>query len=317
MNTRIQYSEPRSSIAHPSHSIPDEIANGHLTSIEETRAALARQNELESLGRPNEEERRIITEIREAAMRANGVKPEAILKLRDLARRRSDRVKEALGREAALRAPDVGRLWDSKPVLPGPTDPTFWWARTDWWTSSDFNSSMAKEGLRFSGGPSTHDGDLHRSSFGAVALFELPSDRIPMSLSRRWLSTPHIEVLGGFVAHTADYAFTDAWSKCWMHRDQRLYQWGFGQDGPVELPLGQAHEVEQLVFEEDQDRTVNVGLRGFQWMPPVTFSNINPASSLWARVEVRFDVQTEGAGSILWIDPELILRTFQWPLTAL
>ena len=81
--------------------------------------------------------------------------------------------------------------------------------------------------------------------------------------------------------------------------------------------VGEAHEVETLVFEEDGDRTINVGLRGFQWMPPVLFGNLNPALSLWSRVELRFDIQTEGAGSLLWIDPTLILRTYQWPLTAL
>jgi hypothetical protein len=102
-----------------------------------------------------------------------------------------------------------------------------------------------------------------------------------------------------------------------MHRDQQLFQRGFGQDGPVPIVLGQAHESENLIFEEDGDRSVHVGLRGFQWMPPVTFGNINLANSLWSRVEIRFDIQTEGAGTLLWLDPEVLLRTFQWPLTAL
>jgi len=150
-----------------------------------------------------------------------------------------------------------------------------------------------------------------------VALFELQADRIPMSLSRRWLSTPYVELFGGLVAHTANYTFADAWSKCWMHRDQQIFQNGFGENGPTPIVLGQAHEFETLVFEEDQDRTVNVGLRGFQPMPPVAFTNINPTQSLWARVEIRFDTQTEGAGSLLWIDPQVLLRTFQWPLVAL
>jgi hypothetical protein len=90
-----------------------------------------------------------------------------------------------------------------------------------------------------------------------------------------------------------------------------------GANGPVPLILGKAHEFENLIFEEDGGRPVHVGLRGFQFMPPLMISNINPRLSLWARLEVRFDIQTEGAGSLLWADPEVLVRTFQWPLNPL
>jgi hypothetical protein len=173
--------------------------------------------------------------------------------------------------------------------------------------------------LQFNGGINTHDGDLHIDSFGAVALFELQADRIPMSLSHRWLSTPYVELFGGLFGYTGDDDILtgDLWSKCWMHRDQQLYQFGFGPDGPTQIILGQAHESETLIFEEDGDQSVHVGLRGYQWMPPVTFGYIYPTRSIWARLEIRFDIQTEGAGSILEINPNVLLRAFQWPLTSL
>jgi hypothetical protein len=111
-----------------------------------------------------------------------------------------------------------------------------------------------------------------------------------------------------------DITTGDLWSKCWLHRNQQIFQFGFGPNGPAPIILAQANEVETLIHEEDGDRPVHVGLPGFKWMPPLIFGNVNLASTLWARLEVRFDIQTEGAGSLLWLDPEVIIRTFQWPL---
>ena len=172
------------------------------------------------------------------------------------------------------------------------------------------------DGLHFLGGVTTHDGDLYFDNFGAVALFELQSNRIPQSTSGRWLSIPHVELFGGLLGYTGDDDIStgDLWSKCWMHRDQQVFQWGFGPQGPAPLIRGQAHESETLIFEENGERSVHANLRGFQLMPTVAVSNIDRANSLWARVEIRFDIQTEGAGSLLWLDPEVLLRTFAWPL---
>lgn len=317
MKNKTTYADTPSSIEHPSHSIPDEIAESIRSFREADLAALNRQDEIAKLSRPNQSERGVIAEARQYAAEARGFKVETIQKIRELGRRKADRVKEILDREVVLRTPFELHTWDSKPPQPAVTDPTFWWARTDWWHPDHFSAGTNNNGLQFNGGVSTHDGDLHNDSFGAVALFELQADRIPTSLSGRWISTPHVELFGGLLAHTANYIFEDAWSKCWLHRDQQIFQWGFGQNGPVPIVLGQGHEFENLVFEEDKDRTINVGLRGFQLMPPVSFINVNRASSLWARLEIRFDIQTEGAGSLLWIDPQVLLRTFQWPLTPL
>lgn len=306
-------------IEHPSHSVPEEIM-ATLTSVRGTQiAAESRQSEIARQARPTREEEIAITESREAYAIANGIKAEIISKLRDIRRRKADRVREIITKEVDRKSAFTLPVLDTKPPQPGPTDPTFWWARTDWWHPGHFSANLRNDGLHFYGGVTTHDGDLHFNSFGAVALFELQASRIPMSLSRRWISTPHIELFGGVLGYTGnDDIFTgDLWSKCWVHRDQQLFQWGFGENGPVPIVLGQGHDSENLVFEENADRPVNIGLRGFQFMPPVAITNVNPSSSIWARLEIRFDIQTEGAGSLLWLDPEVLLRTFQWPLSPL
>lgn len=317
MKTGTAYTKHITSLEHPSHSVPEEIVTAMSNMQEAEFAALARKNEIAELSRPNQSEERLIAELRGFGAVSEGIRAETIKKIYDNNRRKADRIREKLNREVVAQDPFEFHTWDSKPAEPAVTDPTFWWARTDWWHPGHFSAALDNDGLKFSGGVTTHDGDLHNDSFGAVALFELQADRIPMSFSGRWISTPHVELFGGLVAHTANYVFEDAWSKCWLHRDQQIFQWGFGQSGPVPIVLGQAHESETLIFEEDQDRTINVGLRGFQLMPPVSFINVNRASSLWARLEIRFDIQTEGAGSLLWIDPQVLLRTFQWPLAIL
>ena len=319
------------SIQHPDNRIPDEVADSFRKIHEAKLATLARQDKIATLARPNKAERRRIVEVRELSARARGIDAEMLQRLRDIRSRKFKLIREALNREVNIRRPYDLAPWDLALARPEAADPTFWWARTDWWSSdrtpvepdegsaAHFSVGMGNDGLKFTGGVTTHDGDLYKDSFGAVALFELQPERIPQSPSHRWRSTPHVEIIGGLLGYTGDDDIStgDLWSKCWMHLDHQIYQVGFGQDGPGTIVLGQAHQSNTLIFEENGDRSVHVWMPGFKWMPPVTFGNLNPASSLWARVEIRFDIQTEGAGTLLWIDPEVLLRTFQWPLTVL
>jgi hypothetical protein len=102
-----------------------------------------------------------------------------------------------------------------------------------------------------------------------------------------------------------------------MIRKQTVYQIGFGGN----IILGEAEEVENLLFEENENRWVDRALRGFYWMPPVSFGGLLPIESVWSRVEVRFDIQLEGkslftAGRYDFSE-DILLRTFQWPLVAL
>lgn len=316
---------------HPDHNVPDEILSSLGNFHDAELATMARQDRIAQLARPNEEERRLIADIRESAAQDGCMSSEMLQTLRDVRSRIFRRLRDEINVSDAIRMPFDLHPWDTELSVPDHTDPTFWWARTEWWhsnrnpaepdedSSASFRADLRKDGLHFFGGVTTHDGDLYKDVFGAVAVFELQPERIPQSSAGLWRSTPHVELFGTLLGYTGDDdIFTgDLWSKCWMHRSQQIFQWGFGQNGPVPIVLGQADEHQSLIFEENAERTVHVGLPGFQWMPPVTFGGINIANSLWARLEVRFDIQTEGAGSLLWLDPEVLLRTFQWPLTPL
>jgi hypothetical protein len=215
------------------------------------------------------------------------------------------------------------------PIVLDPPEPVshdFWWAHTDWFHTRDFSSSFRDDGLAFFGGPNgtpssnwLGDTDLLHAHFGAVAWFEIKPERLPSSPLGRWLSEPSVDISGRVLARTTSGSFPngDSWSKCWLHLDHQVFQWGFGPDGPVPIVLGQRHEVVQLVDEEDDERTLPRQMNGFTPIPGFMFSGILPAQSLWARIEVRFDVQIEGAGSFLWCDPEVRLVTHQWPLRVI
>jgi hypothetical protein len=315
----------QTSLAHPSHKVPEEIAQSIRKIHEVEEAARRRSHEIAKLARPTREERRVIADVRRLTSEGRGDTSDLFEKLRDINKRKNNLVKDALNRDVAIKSPFERHVFDSSPAQPLFTDPTFWWARTNWWWTSertatqntaDFGAFMDDAGLRFSGHVETDDGDLHFNNFGASALFEIQPERLPMSLSGRWTSSPYIELFGKLRAHTDWYVFEDAWSKCWLHLEQRLFQWGFGPNGPAPIILGEQHEDITLIFEEDENRFVDVPLPGFKFMPPVTITNLNRASSLWAELVIRFDIQTEGAGSNFWIS-DLLLRTFQWPLVAI
>ncbi|OOO02956.1 MAG: hypothetical protein USCGTAYLOR_00785 [Chromatiales bacterium USCg_Taylor] len=52
-------------------------------------------------------------------------------------------------------------------------------------------------------------------------------------------------------------------------------------------------------------------------MPAVVLNRIFGGASIWAELEVRFDIQLEG-NALHWIDPfDLLIRGFQWPLVAI
>jgi hypothetical protein len=319
------------SLKHPTHNVPEEVTAGLRKVYEIELAKRSRQNEIAQLSRPNEEERRRLTEFHELSSESRGFTHERLQILRDIQKKKSSRVREALEFDADIaRQGDVPvplPPWDFEPPIMA--DFNFWWAETtpfasqrvpsqpDEGSNASFTIDWRSDGLHFFGGVTTHDGDLYFDNFGAWALFELQAERIPHTQeSRQWRSTPHVELVGGLFGYTGDNdIFTgDLWSKCWLHLDQKIYQWGFGPNGPGMIELGHAHEVETLIFEENGNRTAPVSLPGFKWMPPVTFGGINLANSLWVRLEVRFDIQTEGAGSLLYLNPEVLLRTFQWPL---
>ncbi|PWC07346.1 hypothetical protein [Mycetocola zhujimingii] len=315
--------------------------NPHFTLDPEIASAIARWEEDDQRDRdfdvevhaalaPGDEEREIRQRLLRRQAEENGFGEDSVRQFGERNARQLDSVRSLI--EARLDSKfryvlDRDYLSDIfTPQPPAPLSRDFWWAQTSWSHTNHFQSRDGADGLDFFGGPNgtpssnwLGDTDLIRANFGAVAMFEITRDRIPDSPSGRWFSEPFVSLFGGLLGRTTSGAFPngDSWSKCWLHLDQQLFHWGFGQDGPVPLVLGQAHTVTNLLFEENAERTFARPLGGFTAVPSVMFGGVNRAQSLWSRIEVRFDVQIEGAGSLLWCDPVVRLITHQWPLRVI
>ena len=321
-------------IEHPDHKVPDEVALFMSQLDEAENMTREWQSEIARLARPNKDERQRIAEIRKASAQTMG------LDWRELDRLSEDRTKRA-EQKLRYRPAEIPRFAfdraaaDWEPIQPEPEDPTFWWAETQpsWspGTPSEFNEDgflipqgcgvtfNSHDAQHFFGGVYTHDGDNYRNHVGLVALFELQPERIPRSGLGLFRSTPHVELSGSLSALTG--SGSDDWCHCWLHLDQKIIQNGMGREEGT-IVLAEAHETQTIFLEEGGDRVVWHRLKGFQWMPPVTFGGIGHGTSLFARLEIRFGIETEGAGSILQFgvnqeDSVVTISTFQWPLTAL
>ncbi|MGI8403623.1 MAG: hypothetical protein ACR2OE_02435 [Thermomicrobiales bacterium] len=306
-------------INNPNNSVPADFDEPLHAYTDARQAVLAREYRFAELARPTMEERAVRRDLlieSHPEYRVSSDTPERLSSLRDQKFEHfASGVRATLSDhiDTAIKYPSL--ILDP----PAPIDLTFWWARTDWSLPEHMWANSASDGLHFTGGPTHHDGDLFNTSFGATALFGLAKERIPPSATGRWISTPHVELFGGLLGYTGDDdIFTgDLWSKCWMHRRQTILQFQFGMGGSVPVVVGNAEEHQVLIFEENAERSIHVNLPGFQLMPAVVIGNFNSAYDLWAQVEVRFDIQLEGAGTLLWADPEVLFRTFQWPLQPL
>lgn len=294
------------SIVHPAHPVPHDVAKALAALREQDQASVERELEVAKLARPTAEERQAMTEL----MGVSGLKPG----IRAIGSKHADRIQDA-----NLIAP-IGSLGlipiDIQPVAPEPTDPSFWWARTDWSHPDFYRAELRADGLHFTGRFTYDANPLFGFSFGATAAFEIQWERLPHSPSGRWRSAPHIELFGALLGWTGPYDVFegDSWCKVWINRRQTLFQWTFGPSGPVQVIRGQAIESQHVINEENAHRAYRHVLPGFQRMPTVEFGNIFP-QSVWAHLEVRVDVQLEG-NSFLWLDPEVLLRTSQWPATV-
>ena len=306
-------------IDNPNNLVPADLQKPLQAYTDAQQAILAREYRIAELARPTMKERAVRRDLlieTRPEYRVSSDTSENLSSLRD-------RKFEHFASSARAMLADHIDIAIKYPSLildpPAPVDSTFWWARTDWSIPEHMWANWADDGLHFTGGPTHHDGDLFNTSFGATALFGLAKERIPPSSSGRWISTPHVELFGGLLGYTGDDdIFTgDLWSKCWMHRRQTILQFQFGMGGSVPVIVGNAEEHQVLIFEENAERSIHVNLPGFQLMPAVVIGGFNSAYDLWAQVEVRFDIQLEGAGTLLWADPEVLFRAFQWPLQPL
>jgi hypothetical protein len=296
-------------IRDPSHPIPDDIAEMVRNMNDAEQANLTRQHKLAKLGRPTKEERLELTKIEGAASNKRAFNSDQLKTIRDLSKRKSDRISAELKTYADA---------DSGEVLPYPPFPfphSFWWVNTEWWGSGGWFQifSDPQGGVHFKGYVSEGDGELLTASFGLNSLFELQAWRIPESPSGQWLSTPNIGVAGTLFGHThlwESSIFEPNWSKCWIHRNQTIFQSAFGYE-PVR---GKNEAVETLINEEGADHTMWAFLPGSQTMNPVVANSVSTTLSLWVRLSIYFDIQV--INGTVSLSPEVVLRTPEWRLRA-
>jgi hypothetical protein len=301
------------SIVNPDHPVPTNVARALRSHRESDSAALARKYKIAALARPTAEDRKAIIQASGKASVAD------IEKLFEIRKKVAARVQDAIKNLPPLTI--IPSTMDPMPPPPpAAKDTTFWWAETDGSVSDSslFTANFDENGvLHFGGGVGTFGGDLHMFSFGAVAIFELQWDRIPPSPSGWWRSAPFVELFGSITGRTDSGSgflnLTDSWSKCSMFRRQTIRQ--FNKFLGTEVTLGHREEEEKLIDEENKDRWTPCSMPGFQWMPDVIFHFPIVGISIFAELEVRFDIQVEDGSFIL--DPEVSLHTVQWPLVAI
>jgi hypothetical protein len=319
--TQDSYQEPQQEMnhgerVHAGHPVPDEVRDYWRSSQEEDLAAWARHHKLTEQGRPTEEERRSIIELYEPAARNLGVDVEKLRERRHAIRERNIALsKETLEEEEAARAakPDerVPLYLETPP--PEREDITFWWARDSWTHVGEFRVFPRPDGVHYFGGITHHSGNLRNAHFEYRSFFALDAGRIPPTPTGRYLSAPHMELFGRIDGRDGDcdWVSGDIWSKCWMHRRQKLTQPTFGG---VKV-LGERLEVQNLFFLECVDRHASFFMPGRQNWPALVFNSGEalPNATIWAELHLFFHIQLEGTASIQ-LNPEVHVRGFQWPL---
>jgi hypothetical protein len=242
--------------------------------------------------------------------------------LRDVAIERGDQISTILQDRIRRRA----ELWPgvkwSDQVVEAPVDHSFWWARTQAHVTPGMGWAFRDDGLHFWGGPKVndYDGEMH-TSFGAVASFALQPERFPTSPSGRFLSSPHVELFGGVVAHAPDEDLIqgNGIAECRLFLRQTLFQWGLGPSGPAPVMIGEAKDNDDWrIYLKNTGYSQHAALPGFKLIPAVVYNGNQVApSQLWAEIEVRLDIYLNCTGALVWCDPAVLLRTFQWAPTPL
>src|SRR3954468_9893562 len=224
-------SQIESYVEHPTHAMPEQVASGFRAVQHAERTERERRDAMMHLSRPTQEEREALAEAAYSAGVLNRGLAEA---RRSLSQRRSERLldyKPSEILETPDKVPFLSNFVRYRPiVLSPPVDHTFWWARSDWEVPGHMAAVDRTDGLHFFGGPTQHSGDLFITGFSMRSYYELQANRIPHSPSGLYFSNPHLNLVGGVEGLTGDSDILtgDLWSKCWMHRDQQIFQFGFG-----------------------------------------------------------------------------------------
>lgn len=244
--------------------------------------------------------------------------------LRGAALKRSDQISAILQDRIARRERmwvTAGPKWGEHIVLP-PVDHSFWWAQTQPHVAPGTRADFRDDGLHFWGGPkvNNYNGEMH-TSFGAVASFALQPARFPTSASGLFLSSPHVELFGGVVAYAPDWDLIqgDGIASCNLFLRQTIFQLGFGPTGPAPIMIAEAkgHDAWHIYL-KNTGYSRHLDMPGFKLIPAVTYrQNQIAPTELWAEIEVRLDIYLNCTGALVWCDPEVLVRTFQWAPTPL
>jgi hypothetical protein len=212
----------------------------------------------------------------------------------------------------ARQAEDSFVSFDVAPVADAAADiGRWWWGESHWWWPGHlFGLSVfdRPDGLHLRGQLDWDHGDLWFGSTGVTAVFGIGSDRLP---GPGWYrSVPNVNLWGQVWGCTGvSGPFGDTWSKCRLHANQKISVAG----GPM---INQAHWWDTLCFE-------SAGSHGERALPgtftlPEIFFEVVPGRPLVVELELRFDIQLEGASAFRfgnhggWTDT--IFQSPQWSL---
>ncbi|MFD7389306.1 hypothetical protein ACFV46_12660 [Streptomyces sp. NPDC059852] len=299
-----------SSAQHPDRSLPDEVELAYDLLERRRLVEVSNADEMARRASRTEKERRKIASVREQVLREAGVSEGTL----------SDY--QAILQGIDTRMSPEQWTHGLKPLPEGPATITpeldgssaaqemervayneFWWNKSNWWWENVMRTWNAAGKLWFAGWITCPDGNLHNYHWGVNALYELHQNRLLPSADGWYKSSPFADMQGKFEARAGnDFLSGDNWCKCWVHLKHSVFQAQFG--GVKYLGGGLQDNTQNLVniVDDGQVREVPMNRRFFFPRITISKSEINSSYSLWAFVEIAFDLQLEGRGSHLLLD---------------
>ncbi|RYH37495.1 MAG: hypothetical protein EON54_19220 [Alcaligenaceae bacterium] len=203
---------------------------------------------------------------------------------------------------------------------PAPIDNSFWWAKSWFYgDNSGFDADPKDDGYHVTGSLKQPDSNQIQRVFNLTALYAISPDRLPATDSGWYSSTPHVELFGGVDNYSAmwDVLQGNSLSKIDMTLRQTIYQNQLAGPGQSNRRiLTQSEGTYNIMEMRNTGFARATPLPGFKLVPAAAFheSSLFRGDTLWAAVVVQFNIFLESSGSAVSSSPELLLRTFQWPL---
>jgi len=315
----------RGVVSNPDHHVSREVRQAFDARYTALHEQLDLQNETKAATEIQREYSAGLLEIYKTAFAPTGVNVQQLTdRLRDLTITRNEKIANAIKRQAEiqrLRFPTQFAHDQAVPIpKPLPQDPTFWWSDTAYWSAPGQQMTFPDDGLHYFGGPKVDDYNGQESTnFGAIASFELNADRIPTSSSGNWVSNPWIDLIGGMTlfAPGHDTLQGHGIANVNLYLRQTLYQNYLGGQKIVAEKIVPAGVWWLNLADTDASQTKTLPGSHFN-MPSINLNSDNflRTESLWAELEIRFDINLKAAGALAWCDPQVLLRTYQWPLVV-